>query len=79
MPPPPLPYVPQDKSKPFHTRCMATGEACDVVKDPRALLLPAKHCAFAGCNWTLEWNEEVNKMSELCREKVMLRHLRRKT
>ena len=96
---------------------MATGEACAVVKDPRALLeqqvvtiterlrnnptlpakkenpiackntvltntsatlLPAKHCAFAGCNWTLEWNEEVNKMSELCRGKMMLRHLREK-
>lgn len=47
----------------------------DMFNDDEAAILPAKHCAFKGCCWSLEWSNAVKKMSETCRERKLVRHL----
>ena len=52
-----------------------TGMAPDphAFDDKLAVLLPPKHCAFAGCNWHLEWDEAT---FERDREKALVEHVR---
>ena len=47
----------------------------DVFDDSLAVLLPPKHCAFAGCVWQLKWKPTYEAQRERVRERELIQHV----